>query len=408
MVTRSVVSLANSMVMTYLPLYVLLLGGTEPMIGLMYALGSLASIILSPIGGYVADYQGRVKLIIFLIFTSSLGYLFFIFAQNWVTLALGMFFMYLFGFWAPIENALVADSLHPKERTIGFATLMTIPYGIGIVSPYIGGYLVEKWNPVYAIRVLFSIAFILGLVRTFISLRFLKETVHEVGETVSLRKLPLLMKTAYKRVLEVLRWMPKSLRSIISISFIDEVFIRMVRPFTVVYVVTNIELSPSQYGLILLIVSALRTLLMTPLGIVVNKYGRRRMLLITMALSPIPVFFLIYSKTFLLTLTLFLFTVIIDAISWPAFSALTADIVPRERRGRINAAVGESGVFIDIVGRPRPGGFLLSIAALIGSATGGYIYGYNPTYMWLIFSIGLIMCCILFAIYVHEPEKYED
>jgi len=395
------------MVMPYLPLYVILLGGTAPTVGFIYALGSLATFFLSPFGGFLADYSGRIKLITFSIFMSSLGYLFFIFARNWITIAFGMFFMFLFGFGTPVQNALVADSLQPKKRTIGFATIMAIPNGVAIVSPYIGGYLVEIWDVEYAIRILFIIAFILSLVRTLVSLKFLKETVEISGQIKSLRNLPTLIKSSYRKVWEALKWMPKSLRSIVTISFINEIFIKMVRPFTVVFAVTVVKLTPSQYGAILLISTAVGTLLMIPLSMFVGKYGRRRILLGTLVLAPIPVFLFIYSKTFLLTLALFVFTVIVDAVNWPAFSALTADFVPKEMRGRINTALGESGVLIDIVGRPRMGGFFLSIASLIGFVTGGYIYDFNPNYIWLIFSVSLIICCLLFAMFVREPEKYE-
>jgi len=45
----------------FLSLYVLDLGGSYETIGLIMALGNLASLIFYPLGGYIADYQGRIK-----------------------------------------------------------------------------------------------------------------------------------------------------------------------------------------------------------------------------------------------------------------------------------------------------------------------------------------------------------
>jgi MFS family permease len=244
-------------------------------------------------------------------------------------------------------------------------------------------------------------------VRTFISWRYLKETITKTREDIYSLLSPRIFKTSFEKVWEALKWMPTSSKSIVAISFINEIFIRIVRPFTVIYVINIVKLSPYQYGIILLISSAVRALLLMPLGILVDTYGRRKILLATLAFAPVPVYLFVYSRTFWMTLTLFIITMIVDAVSWPAFSALTADMIPKEKRGRINAAVGESGVFIDIVGRPRPGGFLLSIAALLGSSIGGYIYELNPTFIWQFFSLSLVICFVLFAKFVHEPEKYE-
>ena len=59
----------------FLSLYVLDLGWSYETIGLITALGNLASLIFYPLGGYIADYQGRIKLIGYMTFGYGAAFL---------------------------------------------------------------------------------------------------------------------------------------------------------------------------------------------------------------------------------------------------------------------------------------------------------------------------------------------
>src|SRR5512137_108446 len=48
-------------VVPFVSLYVLELGGNYQTIGYIMSGASLASMLLYPLGGYIADYQGRIK-----------------------------------------------------------------------------------------------------------------------------------------------------------------------------------------------------------------------------------------------------------------------------------------------------------------------------------------------------------
>ena len=59
----------------FLSLYVLDLGGSYETIGLIMAVGNLASLVFYPLGGYIADYQGRIKLIAYMTFAYGAAFL---------------------------------------------------------------------------------------------------------------------------------------------------------------------------------------------------------------------------------------------------------------------------------------------------------------------------------------------
>src|SRR5512137_2928464 len=86
-VSRVLWSMSDSLVLPYLSLYIIALGGTAETVGWVNAVGSLAAAALYPIGGYIADKAGRARLVgvATLLYTSS--FVVFAFANSWEMLA---------------------------------------------------------------------------------------------------------------------------------------------------------------------------------------------------------------------------------------------------------------------------------------------------------------------------------
>ena len=126
MFCRVIWSASTSIVYPFFSLYILALGGTSTEIGLINALGIIAGMILYPVGGYIADKAGRVKLIGYSTFVYTFAHLFFVVANDWRIIALGQFMSQLLLFYMPAMNALEADSLPPGVRGRGFAIMMAV------------------------------------------------------------------------------------------------------------------------------------------------------------------------------------------------------------------------------------------------------------------------------------------
>jgi len=76
---------------------------------------------------------------------------------------------------------------------------------------------------------------------------------------------------------------------------------------------------------------------------------------------------------------------IINNIMMPAFSTIIANMIPRERRGRLYSILGERGISISF-GNFWGAGFLLFPPAALGAYLGGWIYQINPAYPTIILS----------------------
>ena len=85
-------SMSDTNVDNFLSLFILKLGATERKLGTINALGSFAAMLLYPIGGYIADKSGRVRLVAAatLLYTSS--FIFYIAAPSWEWAAFAMIY----------------------------------------------------------------------------------------------------------------------------------------------------------------------------------------------------------------------------------------------------------------------------------------------------------------------------
>ena len=406
--TQTMQSFIFQMAMPFLSLYILALHGTDAVIGLVFSLGTLAGVFVYPIAGYLADNINRVKLIGVMGIIASLTYLFYVFAQHWSMLALGYFLGGFMIFHIPAVSALMADSLSPEQRGVGFATVWALPGAIGILSPYIAGVLITTYGMYAAMKYIYASAVVVGIITSLIRVRFLREP---TKSKIAMRSIPSMTKKSYTNLWETVKWMPKNVRSIALVLILSFFFNSIAGPFWVVYGKFRIGLNEHQWGLILLISSALSVALTIPAGAITDRLGKRNTLIAGLTISLLPVFFFVYSSTFMEVLVIFVITSIINSFLVPACSALIADIVPRRWRGRVMGLMGRGVLHIWSSGYPWGGassmGFLLSIPMIIGSFMGGYIYGFNPIYPWLLLSASIVLSLILTIVLLREPEKPE-
>jgi MFS family permease len=416
---RVLLSASTSIVNPFFSLYILALGGTSTEIGLINSLGILAGMILYPVGGYIADRAGRVKLVGYSTVLYAFTHLFFVVANNWKIIAIGHFFTQLTLFYMPAMNALQADSLPPGVRGRGFAIMMVVPGAVRIVAPVFGGYIIEWFRTttgqtsdqalILAVRICWTIAFATGLLVAWLRLRYLKETIRkdETTEKFSYSQIPKMIIPAYRSILDSIKWMGKGLKVIVIIEMFASFFIAMSAPFYVVYAKQVIGLVESQWGLIMFISGLLGISIAFPLGAAVDKVGPRKMILIGMTLAPLVIWSYQYAGGFIGVALILCGATICNNVMMPAFSTIISNIIPRNRRGRLYSLIGERGITISF-SNFWGGGFLLFPPAALGAYVGGWVYKLNPNYPWMITSVALVVSLVLVFFFVKNPEDAEQ
>ena len=400
---------SRSMVFPYVPLYVLSLGGDPEQVGIVYALGPLGGLLMFPIAGYLADHMNRPRLIALAGYFSAVMLLINAVAPTWEWVAAARLLQGLAVFHFPASSAIIADSLPPEHRGRGMATMAAMAGTVALFAPYLAGTTRDAWGVVGGMRILYVAMAAAYAGGATINLLFLKETRQVSPDRVRMDNLAQTFRGVYADIVPMLRGFSPALKAMSVIVTLCFVCNGLAGPFWVVYVTTEVGLSSSQWGLILLVEAGLRNLSTIPAGFLVDHFGRRRFILMVLLFSwVIPL--LLLAGSFAQVLVLRCVIGIISAFFSPAMGALMADIVPSENRGRVMAAIGRGTVMVGGAtgGIGGPGvGFLTTLPLIIGSACGGILYAISPSIPFL-FVLGAMVVAFALAVgFLHEPKNAE-
>ena len=392
----------------YLPLYIQSLGGSPADIGLVRSAAAIAGLFLYPLGDYIADKQGRVKLVSVATVVYAFSFIPFAFAPNWETLAVASFLQNLVLFYSPILTVLQADSMPAGMRGQGFAVAISVPGALGIISPFIGGYLVDAMGIISGMRLVYNVGFGAGLFVAALRWVTLRETLDPAkAQKIDYRNIPKVFKASYLSFLETLRWMPDQIRVLAIMQMMQIFFNGVAASYWILYATAIIGISATTWGLNSAIQGSVNMLFAIPAGRLMDRFGRRRLLIPMMCLVPVFPLAFLFIKDYVGLAVLVVFMSISNAFLRPGFQSLLADYTPRERRGRVTSAVGGGNFFVDIRGTGFGGGMLLFIPAAVAQTLGGVLYEANPTIPFMVMSAGMVIVIIWAFLRVKEPVKME-
>jgi MFS family permease len=404
-VSRVLWSMSDTIVYPYLSLFILFLGGDKNTIGDVYFYGSLAACVLYPIGGYVADKAGRAKFIglATLLYVSS--FLIFATAPSWGWLAVAYAYQQIVLFYMPALNAIMADSIPAGGRGRIYALTIAVPEAVRIMTPYIGGWLIAVYTLDPAMRIGYTMSFLIGIVVAYIRLRYLKETI--VNKEGIGRDVPKIFIEGYKNVFASLRWVFGNIRGYAVTSMLLSLVGNLVLPFWVVYATEVSKLTAYEWGIVLLVGGLTKTVVSLVVGGLVDRVGSRKCMLVGFALAIPMMSLFTYMNSFWTVIPVYMVLITASSLMWISSSVYLADSIPRASRGRIMSGLG-SGMSIGVSGGGYASGFLVFIPMAIGSKLGGFIYTYNPAYPWFLQSIFLVVGMILCYRYIKDPKKVEQ
>ncbi len=377
---------------TYYGLYVLDLGATETILGVIGLSQFFALASMQFPGGYLADKYGRKWLISTMTFGVGLSMILYAVAPSWPFILVGAVLLGLFNStYQPALNAMISDSLPPERRGMGFSIVSLISAASTTPSPAVAGLLRANLGLIPGMRVAYGITVALFMVAGFFRLFFLKETV-----ATSTRP----------RIREIIRSYPIALRESFGVwkrvsrsmlylflSFSVAIFgFSATNLYTVIYATRVLLIDEVLWGFIIAIVPITTIIMAIPVGKLVDKIRRKIPILVSLCLFGLSILVFLYADLVQVVVSLIILgagNVMLNA----SFGALQTDLTPQEERGKVSGFIN----------------FALYIVLAAGSFTGGYLYEHMTPQTPFILAIATFLASsLLTLVLVREPERREE
>jgi MFS family permease len=377
---------------TYYSLYVLGLGATETVLGMIGLFQFLALASMQFPGGYLADKFGRKWIISTMTFGVGLSYALFAIAPSWHFILIGTVLMCLCNStYQPALMAMIADSLPSERRGMGFGIVQLIASASTTPGPIVAGLLYAQFGLMDGMRIGYGIVIALFMAAAFLRLAKLEETVVS-SEKPSLSDLIRSYPVALKESFRVWQRVPRSMLYLfLSTAFITFGF-STVQLFFVVYAVNVLLIDKAVWPMILTALFVTMIALAIPMGKLADKTSRKLPVLAAYLLFGASMWLFLYGDLVKVFVSLILVG-LGQTLMNTSFSALQADLTPKEERGKV---IGFTN-------------FMNFIVMAVGSMLGGIMYGNISPQLPFYFAVVLVLPSFaLTLLLVQEPEKRQE
>jgi MFS family permease len=384
------VDFTREMAWTYYPLYVTALGGTATIIGLINASGLLVEAFVKIPGGILADKFRRKRLIISMTLIASASYLLYAFAPTWHFILLGSICTSFCWIYTPGFDTIIMESLPEENRGTGYSIINLIMRVSTTPSPLLAGVLFASYGVVGTTRIGFILVSLAFLSASLMRWRLVEETDKpEVGfkdlvESLSIAK-------GFAEGIGVWSEVPRVLSMLLSVELLFVIPNVMFNTIMVLFFVNDLGITEVQLSYLSAVIGVAMFILAIPGGKLIDRYGRVKLLLLGYVLTFVALPFVI-GASFYRILWMAPLIGLVNIIFYTATSALWADLIPEDIRGRVSGSRG----------------FFNLIAVAGGNILGGFVYDYiSHTLPVYIFMVSTIPCFFLTWRYIKEPKNKE-
>ena len=321
--------------------YLLSTGISLPQLGIVQSIISLSTGIGLFVWGYISDNYGRKPVIIACIVSRIIAISFLLLSQSyWALILFGVFmgFTAMFNMSNPARNAMITESVDNTQRATALSTIIMISQSISTMVATLGGWIALQmgYTPIFYLMVIGD------TIGVLISTKYLKETLKEKG---------LKNKNTF---LENLRnsFAPESELIRLYIALVAMGF-----SYGVAYSLLYGALSKThgfttvQLGFMSTAFNLVWAVDSVPLGKLVDKIGRRKGMLVSMAMALVtPIGFLFSTR--IEHFVLFYAVSALDIGFWmPSYTSFITETVDSTKRSTV---YGKMDAYGKLASLPAP------------------------------------------------------
>lgn len=370
----------------YLPLYFVQIGGSSTNLGAFTLAASLVQLLFLFIGGIIADNYGRRRIILLAASSSIIFPALYALAQDWRIFGLLTVFAVMGALSSPATRATIADSIPPAKRTTGIAAVQVVSSLPSVISPWIGGWLMQQYGLENGFKLgcLYATAFALAAMIPLLTL--LKETAHPKSSDSAW---PTLRSAMHGSMKPSVTGLPTSLKVLI-VSYAFVAFANgAVSQYYILYASRVAGITALDWGAVVSLQFLLASVLKIPGGWLSDKFGKKKVMTISLLTTIPTILVFTLSWSFIQIVVSALLLVAAGIYYAPAHEALQADLTPRSMRGRVSALWDQSN----------------AIAIGLGALIGGFAFeALGPAVPFYIFAMTEAAAAALLISQVKEPS----
>lgn len=366
-------------------------------VGLLSTIASSERLLFQLPGGLLADRFGRRKIIIYGTALRFIPPLIYLWATHWTQVIPALLVSGATSIYMPAFNAIIADSIPEEERGAGYGAYRTITSSPQIFGPIIGGVLMDNFGYKEGVRIFLIVSLFTNLIVTYARWKVLTETLDVDNNSIA--KANALEKTNFTQKIRNTFDLPRTIWVMVTVAILGSFGMRMVWDFMSIYAVEIIGLSNTQLGIVQTTGGIIAAILAMPGGMMSDRFGRKPMILVSRIVSPIMTAGVTIATDFTQYFAIQFVNSIGNALGGggmyaggPAWNALIADLVPREKRGTVMGTIGT----------------VSGLVATPSSIVGGYLWqAISPQFPFYISLVLGILGAFVFAFGVKEPKRPE-
>ena len=366
-------------------LFVLDIGASISIIGLLGFILGLTRITFQLPVGFLTDRIGRKRLVVWGGLVASFAPFIYFFATRWEHLIPGVVLEAFTNMVLPARQAMFADAIEPEKRATAFAAIHTLFAAFSMTMPVIGGFLLERVGLIPGMRKIFLVSGVTMLLASLGRWLLLREDYDHQSSSDERPSLGRVVREMFEPVGKL-----RALQVALFGAFLYSLAVGVLTRYTVVYATGVIGLSTAQWGLVAGGIGALGIFTRLPTGWMIDRFGRKISVLLSYAIRPLFILTFTLASGFSQVLFIQMADNLFAYVQQPALEALVIDIASKERRGR---AYG----LLNMIP-----GIALTISPMLGAFLWESIGAVWPFYFSALVSV---LAAVVVFVFLQEPAK---
>jgi len=244
-----------------------------------------------------------------------------------------------------LPGGVIADSLPENQRGAGYGAYRMITSIPRIFSPLIGGYLFDKMGPAEGFRLFMFFSIFINAIVTYARYKIITETLFDEDE---MRDRARMRPPLKEQVLDTMT-LGRNVWVMVIVAVLSAFGARMVFSLVAIYAQEVIGLSYTQLGLVTTIGGIITATLAMPGGMISDRIGRKPIISLSRFLTPLSMFGITLASNFPQYIIAQATNSLSEALGGggrmgnaggPAWQALVADLVPKEKRATVMGTIG--------------------------------------------------------------------